>query len=99
MGLLLSRSAADGGPYGDLGSVGKGRGEAAGPPAALCADEEVDVGAHLASLGEHAVAHAGGRLPQRGERVSERDGAAPHLEVDPAAALREGPQRRGNEKG
>src|SRR5262245_1143708 len=47
----------------DLGVFGHGGGEAAGEADALHPDEELDVLAHLARLGEHAIAHRGHLAP------------------------------------
>src|SRR5262245_2328780 len=55
----------------DLAVLGNGRGEAAGEADALHADEELNVLAHLAGLGEDAVAHRRHFPPQRVERVRE----------------------------
>src|SRR5438094_9927352 len=90
-------TSADGWEDRDLGAIGDGRAEAPGPPAALGADEDVDVWAHLALLGDHAIAHTGCGLPERLERVVEGRRLFCHLDLDPAPPACEGSQWRGDQ--
>src|SRR6266545_5818177 len=77
----------------DLRALGHRSGEAAGEADALAAHEELHVLAHLARLGEHAIAHRWRFAPERVERVRHRVERARQL--DRPARARQVAQDRG----
>ena len=89
-------AAGDGGDDGDFGVGGKGCGEAAGIANAFVADEDVDVFADMALLGDDAIANTGVKRIQGGESVG--DEAWRFGQFDFAAAFGELAQGAGDVK-
>ena len=77
-------AAADGWDDGDFAVGGEERGEAAGIANVFVADEDVDVLADLALLGDDAVANAGVERVKGRQRIGQDFGRLLHL--DTAAA-------------